>query len=354
MTKILKHIFHAVFAILLALASIFLTSCGSDGSFRINGEIEGYGTGNLRVVYMYKGTLQNVTATAIDGKFSMSGRATEPVLARLYTGNGRFVGALIADDGETIDARFNLAQPSAVSYDGNKDSERLAAFLHANAEALDNGNHTALNQAIAEYVRANGGQYTSGALMAAYFHTPGHEAEAMELIALLSDDVNAATSLRGLADMLLPLTHPVDSTTMSRFQVFITADSALTVDPAKTPLSLVMITKADTRRSDSVTATLGRLASIAKNGKLQVIDISADADTAAWRTSLRDMEKADSAGYRKQLFVKRGWAPAPYSIYGLEEVPVAATPWFVVADSAGHVLYRGAALSKAADAVTLK
>lgn len=354
MNKILKHIFHAVFAVLLALEAIFLTSCGSDGSFRINGEIEGYGTGNLRVVYMYKGTLQNVTATAIDGKFSMSGRATEPVLARLYTGNGRFVGALIADEGETIDARFNLTQPSAVSYDGNKDSERLASFLHDNAEALDNGNHTALNHAIAEYVRANGGQYTSGALMAAYFHTPGHEAEAMELITQLSDDVNAATSLRGLADMLLPLTHPVDSTTIASFQVFITADSALTVDPAKTPLSLMMITKADTRRSDSVTATLGRLASMAKNGKLQVIDISADADTAVWRTSLRDMEKADSADYRKQRFVKRGWAPSPYSIYGLEEVSVAATPWFVVADSAGHVLYRGSALSQAADAVTHK
>ena len=116
----------------------------------------------------------------------------------------------------------------------------------------------------------------------------------------------------------------------------------------------MMITKADTRRSDSVTATLGRLASMAKNGKLQVIDISADADTAAWRTSLRDMEKADSAGYKKQRFVKRGWSPSPYSIYGLEEVPVAATPWFVVADSAGHVLYRGSALSRASNAVTRK
>ena len=354
MTKILKHIFHVIVAVLVALAGIFLTSCGSDGSFRINGEIEGYGTGNLRVVYMYKGTLQNVTATAIDGKFSMSGRATEPVLARLYTGNGRFVGALIADEGETIDARFNLTQPSAVSYDGNKDSERLATFLHDNAEALDNGNHTALNRAIAEYVRANSGQYTSGALMAAYFHAPGHEAEAMELITLLSDDVNAATSLRGLADMLLPLTHPADSSNVARFQVFLTSDSALTINPAKAPLSLIMITKADTRRSDSVTATIGRLAPIAKGGKLQVIDISADADTAAGRTSLRDMQKADSTNYVKQQFVKRGWAPSPYSIYGFEQVPVAAIPWFVVADSAGRVLYLGSALSKAADAATRK
>jgi len=334
------------------LLTLLLTSCGSDGTFRINGEIEGYGTGNLRIVYMHRGTLQNVTATAIDGKFSMSGRTSEPVLARLYTGNGRLIGAFIADDGETIEAHFKLGSPSATKLDGNSDSERLADFLHEHADDVDNARHKPLNAAIANYVRSNPDRYTSGALMTAYFHTPGHEAEALELIGLLSDDVASSTSARGLADMLLPMASPLDSLSLNSFRIFMAADSAITVNPANTSVSLLMLIKAETRTSDSLKASLTRLAPLAKADKLQVIDISADHDTAAWQESLRQLAKADSTATRKNKFLKRGWTPDPYGIAGLEHVPVAALPWFIVADSTGSVLYRGRSLSAATNLVT--
>lgn len=57
---------------LTAVAALLtFTSCGNDGAFRINGEITDFGTGNLRLIYFDNGAVQNVIATAVDGKFAV-------------------------------------------------------------------------------------------------------------------------------------------------------------------------------------------------------------------------------------------------------------------------------------------
>ena len=209
------------------LVMLTLESCGSDSTFRINGKIENFGTGNLRVVYYADGAVQSVVAPAIDGKFSMTGRLQRPTLARIYTGNGIPVGRFAVRPGETIEAEFDIADPAKMKFTGNDDSKRLADFIGKNAALLSADDPSALNEAIARYVADNSHRLVSGILMSDYFDMRGHEAQARELMALLSDEVVTAASLHGLADLTRQLAVPADSLRLEPFTLYSDSETVL-------------------------------------------------------------------------------------------------------------------------------
>lgn len=341
----MNRILIKITAVLLAVAAMLaLGSCGSDGVFRVNGRITDFGTGNLRLVYFDNGAVQNVTATAVDGKFAIDARVSSPVMVRLYTGNGHMLAAFNAAPGDNIEGTFSLADPTAVELKGNTEAERVARFLKANADAIKSGNHDSLNAAIAAYVRDNRDRLSSGTLLANYFHIPGHEAEMSELVALVGEKVARTASLRGVGDLVRRLAVPVDSVRIEAFTVADRNGKLITVDPRTSARSLLMFTDAGSRSSDSVLALL-RGVSASSTPKVRIVDISADADTAAWLESLREIAKTDSLG--RLLSVSRAWTPAPYAIMGLDGIAVAGVPWFVVADSTMRVLYRGPSAASA-------
>lgn len=321
--------------ILALVAGMAVASCGNDGTFRLNGKINNFGTGNLRVVYYADGAVQSVVAPAIDGKFSMSGRLQRPVMARIYTGNGVIVGRFAARPGETVNAEFDAADPTVMKFDGNDDSRRLAEFIGANAASVRDGNTAALNSAIADYVANNSKRLVSGILLADYFDLRGHEAQAHELIESLSDEVAAAASLHGLSDLTRTLAIPADSLLLEPFTLFTDKGSRTEINPQSRPLTMLMFTDNASRPADSIETLTGELSAMEKNRLLQMVDISCDPDTAAWLESVRNLHSGDSAK------VTRGWTPAPFNIMGLEDIAVATVPWFVVADSTRRIIYKG-------------
>lgn len=334
-------------ALILSLLAAALTSCGSDSSFRINGKIDKFGTGNLKVVYYSNGAVQSVMAPAIDGKFSMTGRIDRPAFARIYTGNGLVAGRFIVKPGETVEAEFSISDPTEIKLNGNDDSGRLAKFITANADAIRNGDTKALNEAVGKYVRENPRRITAGVLLADYFDARGHEAEAMELIGLLDDNVVATTSLGSIRDLLRTLAVPTDSLRLEPFPLFSSGDSLVEINPQAHRGTLLMFTNQSSRKSDSIKAALSSLRLQARNGTLQIIDISCDTDTAAWHASLRENAPADSLKKRDAREIRRYWMPSPYNLQGFEGIPIASVPWFIVADSTRRILYRGPSLSAA-------
>ncbi len=344
----------ALRTILPLFLAMAVSSCGSDNSFRINGKISNFGTGNLRVVYYADGAVQSVMAPAIDGKFSMTGRIERPSFARIYTGNGLVAGKFIVKPGENIEAEFNMSDPTEIKLDGDDDSKRLAGFITEHAETIRKGDTAALNEAIARYVSDNPRRIVSGALMADYFDARGHEEEAMELIGKLDDEVVAAASLTGVADLMRKLAAPADSLRLEPFPLFFDGDSIVEINPQACPATILMFTDADSRNADSITAALSVWHRQAKAGKLQVIDISCDTDTATWHASLRETAPADSVGKSVAQKIRRCWSASPYNLQGLEQMPVATVPWFVVADSTRRILYRGASLTAARSRTPVK
>ena len=333
------------------LLAVIISGCGSDGSFRLNGKIEGFGTGNLRVVYFDKGAVQNMTATAVDGKFAVDARVSSPVMVRLYTGNGRLLGAFNASAGDNLEGKFSTESVAGMEISGNDDSERVSKFLKANADAITCGNHNSLNAAIADYVTNNPHRHASGTLLSTYFYVPGNEAKVVELVELLSDDVVKTASLRGLSDLTRSLAQPTDSILFEAFTVVDRKGNQLEINPKKTERTLVVFSNKDSRISDSIqqlTRELGK----AERPKVKIFDISADADTAIWLESLRNIQKVDSLKSCLDK-VQQGWTPNPYGIMGLEDITIARIPWFIVADSTSRVLYLGSSAAEA-EKFTLK
>lgn len=142
---------------------------------------------------------------------------------------------------------------------------------------------------------------------------------------------------------------PVDSVRIESFTIADRKGQVLTVDPHTSARSLLMFTDAGSRASDSVVGML-RSVSASSTPKVNIVDISADPDTAAWLASLREIAKTDSLG--RFPGVKRGWTAAPFAIMGLDDIAVAGMPWFVVTDSTMRVLYRGPS-AKSAGSIAL-
>jgi len=344
------------FRLCLLLAVLSVAACGNDGTFRINGKIDNFGTGNLRVVYFSRGAVQSVVAPAVDGKFSMTGFADRGTIARIYTGKGVVVGRLAVSPGDMIDVELDISDPSVMKVDGSEDSGRLAGFLGENAPLLKSGESAALNNAVAAYVGQHPSDVVSGILMSDFFMAGGHERQYLELLESLDAKVLAMASLEGMVPVARVAALPPDSLRLDPVSLFALSDTVEEVDAARHAVTFLMFTDAGSRESDSIGAALTVLRPVAGKGALEIVDVSCDADTSVWHGSLERLrERADSVGKGKAgaeefYSVRRYWSPAPFNLIGMGEIGVGQVPWFVVADSTRRVLYKGPSVAVARDA----
>ena len=337
----------SIHSLLLTLLAMFAVSCGTDNEFRVNGRIDGFGTGNLRLVYYNGEGVQSLAATAIDGRFTVTGRLDKEALLRVYTNNGHVAGRLIVAPGQTIEAVYNITDPAKVELDGNDNSKRLAKFIRENADAIRSGDAATLNTAVENYVRANPKRAVSGALLADYYDPQTNPALALELINTLERDARNPAALDGLRDMLMSVSQPVDSIKLEPLRLFGRGDTLSDINPAEAPLTLIAITDASAREADSVVNAIKAIADTRGAG-IRIADISCDPDTAAWKRSLTRPESDTDADKE----INRYWSPAAFCIPQLQQIPVQRVPWFILADSTGTILYRGSSASQARKAAT--
>jgi hypothetical protein len=331
--------------------AMMLTSCGTDPTFTINGEIENFGTGNLRVVYFANGAIQSAVAPAVDGKFSMQGSTGHPTLARIYTGNGMIIGRFPVRGGETIEAHISATDVAMVDFRGDDDAKALAAFLSDNADVVRKGDAGPLNSAIAAYVKANPEAIASGVLMSEYYITHDYETEAISLIDQLGDDARAASSLGTLAAMLRSVAPSKSAPQLDDFKLYGTADSLESVLGDSCRHTLLMINNAPSLNADSLRSVLSILRPLTEKKKLKIFDIGCDNDTMAWHNSLREVAHVDSLNEGKLATVKRVWSPSPFTLTAFTNMEIAQVPWFIVTDSTRRVIYHGSSLSAARRAV---
>ena len=307
-----------LFRIILAAATaLIVTACGADKEFRVNGRIDGFGTGNLRLVYYNGEGVQSLAATAVDGRFMVTGRLDKEAFIRAYTNNGAVVG------------------------------KRLAKFVEANADIIKSGDTAGLNAIIEKYVGDNKNRAVAGVLLADYYTPEGYETRALEMINSLDRDARNTPPLGGLPAMLLSATVPDDSITLTPVRIFGPGDSLSSIDPAAKRMTLLTFTDTDSRMTDSVVSSLERIVT-ANGDSITIADIACDPDTATWKRSLRDIERLE----RGVKGVRHYWTPSPFNLPQLEKMPVRRLPWFILADSTGRIIYRGSSVSLARAAAT--
>ena len=177
----------------------------------------------------------------------------------------------------------------------------------------------------------------SALLMSDFYDAAGDPHEALRLIASLEPDMTRNTGVTSLRDMLIPLSHPLDSLSVETITVFTSNDTLSTIHTGSFRNTLLMFTDENIRKSDSIDAALSILF---KNSSLGIVDISADPDTTTWHSSIDGKKDTDPAG------MIRAWAVSPYNMPELQDIPVASLPWFILTDSTGTLIYRGPSISR--------
>lgn len=320
----------------MIFVSLLLSACGGGDSFRVIGTVDGLGTQNIRVVYYSDQAVRSTTTTAIDGKFNFEGRSAQPVIIELYTNTRTPIGRLVVQNGETVESSFSLEDPSVAQISGNKVSQGLVSFIKDNKDAISSGDRRSVNDAVARYVAAHREDFLSTVLMLTYYDAYGNERMADSLMSLIDVKMRPSSLVEGYMAMLEHERASVTDQPVLPMTFYSLADTMATVNPARSAMTLLGFTMASVERRDSVVPLFNRLLKDKTGHELQIVEISFDTDTAAW--------KAEAAAVEPDyLYV---WAPGAVSSAAVEKLSVPRVPYFIVADSTGRQLYRGSSVAE--------
>lgn len=328
-----------------------LCACGSGPDFHIRGQVEAMGTRNLQFVYHSNGAVQQTAASALDGKFQMQGRATEPTLVEIYTSTGTLVGRCIVQGGDEIELKLRLGDPYYMEAQGNAQTSLLAEFMAKNRNALSERRTKEVNDAVAAFVTKHPGRLAAAVALAELYDFRDDASRGQQLLALLRKENNAPEALVGGLDDQLRwfLRTPQEKLRLDTLRVVGEADTLLTLRLRGTTQTFIALGDAPTRRSDSVRTALARLQATHHASELRVAEIGTDADTASWRRSVRELREMSTGPTAEGI--ERYWTAGGAATPGLEALPLRLLPAFVVADSAGRVLYAGPSLQQALEKV---
>lgn len=318
-----------------------LSSCSGAKEFRLDAASDDIGTQNVTLMYYADGAVRTETASAIDGRFSYTGVISQPTYIEVYSAPGKLLGVFIAEGGDHIEARFSVLNPENITIKGNKDARLLADFIEENRQLIADNSVDALNRNIETFIRENPKRFASVALLTNYYTVKGYEPTALELTTLLPEKFRKSGATDGF-EQLLGYSLAADSLSVTAVRAFSRGDSATTFTPEGARLNLLMLTDDSSRAADSLRTMLQAMRSGSPSKEaLRVTDFGCDRDTMLWHTSLRALPDDYPAD------IVRLWLPGGYAAEGIASVSPTSTPYFILTDSVGNILFRGESASGA-------
>lgn len=333
-------------AVLSAAICLLACACGHPDSFRIEGEIEGNPTMNLRVVYAGDGGAQSAVTASREGKFHFDGRASRPAVVEIFDNDYRIIGRTIAVNGRDIHLRLNRENPYDIEAGGYEPAERWAEWTRTRADSLRNASPALRNAMIARYVEAHPSDITAALLLLTEFDSSGeHAAEAARLWALLPDEARPAALTSAYAAMLDRVTSASSREPIAAIPYMKRGGKTEIFKPSRQRLSLIAVTGPVESR-DTLVAGLARAVRHRAPGRFEVIELSLVPDTVEWRRSVA----SDTVKWTQ------GWIAGGISAGAVGRLGLPETPYYILTDSAGTQLWRGSdartALSEAVEALS--
>ena len=124
----------------IAAAAVFTLLCGcSSDSFYLEGEVEGLGTQNVRIVYVANDAVQNVWVPAMESKFNFSGVSREPTVVELYSRDLTRIAHFVMQNGDEISLKGKLSEPYVLTVEGDKLNTRWAEWVASHASEIAKG-----------------------------------------------------------------------------------------------------------------------------------------------------------------------------------------------------------------------
>lgn len=320
-----------LFAIFLSvLSAVFVISCGGGDTFTVIAKVENLGTQNVRAIYRSDDKVNVITSMALDGAFQFTAVAKEPVLIDLYTGSRALIGRVVACNGETVEVSYRLNEPGFMTAKGDRISESLARFITDNSKIIDSGDGRAVNEAVARYCESHRDDRAVPYIFLSLYRGEIDRSVAAGLVESISGDSRSVREmLSSYGELLAPV--PDSLPVFEPVNLYSVGDSMTTVRPCGSKGVFLAILPVDDQ--ETTVDRVERLNALndSLKGRARVVELSLEADTAAWREAVKDLKPRYG----------RCWSPGMYATPGLGRYNITGFPWYIAADSTGTVLYSG-------------
>lgn len=314
----------------LAFLAFIVTACGDDTQFRIEGVVDGLGTRGITLTYVGDGgALQQNTIVAIDGKFSLTGSSKNYTIAGLSTSDMNVIATMLVRNGQTLKCELSLTEPENNEISGNTPTEQWNRFLRENADSL--GKPMVANRIIARYVSEHPSSVVSSALMLTAFNARISPLEADSLMSVIKPEARPDAMVDGYRLLLSAVNSAAVNAEVKSFSLLSAGDSLERYYPTRYSCTLLAFTGGRTDRRDTIVPMLKQLRDSTNRRRLHIVEVSSEADSTAWRNVIA----SDSANWTQV------WVPAAAAYAPFEALQLPYTPYYVVSDSIGRLIYRG-------------
>lgn len=315
-----------------------LPSCGKN-EFTLSGNLSDSRDKTLRVIYRAADKQRsfiedNPVPLESDGAFSMKGIAVFPtVLWVTDMQTGELMMPIYAERGDELTLSGKYSEPWSWTVKGNKVMEQYSEWTKANAPVLKSGDSDKINAAVAGYVSENPDSRTAVFLLLTRFEIRDHESQYKSLLAKLDLDEDDLKEMKEACMAVQAVQTPKAPPKFSMRLPGI-ADSLMNVDLSGVSRTLVYFWHDTPTGEESAL-----IESLEADSSRRCVSIFMDSDTVRWHRII-ETDKA--------LKTTR-----PYRALGAESNPqvkamgVTRTPYMIVVDSAGKILYHGSGTAKA-------
>ena len=316
---------------IFALLGVLLAAvaCGNDEEFVIRCDIKGLGTRGLEMVYVTRSGISRLTFHPVDGKVDLRASSPQPTLVEVYTIDGTLLFSCVASNGDHMEVKMQLDDPSTLTLSGQNASRDYTAFVVEHDSLLTHGSDAEVNRMIAEAVRANPSNMMSTLLMVTRFRPDGDELLADSLLNEISSEARPFLGVRSFA---APIGEQVSTSARGEvraFTIYNGKDTIVRYSPGMQSYALLVFD--DKRIPDSISRRLRDLRKSLNKRRLQVVEVSFVPDSAVWHSIV----DSDSAIWLQ------AWVPGGPSSAQVRRLAVPRTPYYIVADSLGRQCYRG-------------
>lgn len=313
MSKI--HLFSVFLA--LSLAALF-ASCSGDG-FKIDGNLTGLETPEVRVVFSGdSGIVDEWVNLDKKGHFSYKGVTSQPVLVSILDHSNKVLATVIVTGGDHLKIKGDASKAMGVKVKGNRLNEEWQLFRDEHAAFYTDTNPSRLNAAIEKYVREHPNDMLSTVLlMADYtdFSDRGKVEKLLQGIDIAARPASLTTAFGEKRESHMPRL-----VTLKLWKFGGTFEEIKLAGDIK---FLSLWANPQTNRNGYAEKIKDLRESV------HVIDILAESDSMRWHQTI--------AGEDWQHY----WAPAGPMEQGIHLLGITSLPWYAVTDSTGLVVYSG-------------
>lgn len=321
---------HALVTVCLVIIAVLLGACKKENKpFKVNVELKGLGSQNVRVVYCgADGGIVDDWIQCQNNTFEIEGTCANPSLLIVYNVMNVPVIKLIVTGGDKLEVKGKVLEQYELEVKGSEAAELYNAFMVKHKMEYKSGNNQPLNTAIESFVKDNPKSVVSTVLVLLDY-SPSDDTAIDKLLDKIDDSAKPETLIASYNILKSKAKKPATKLTSLNILEQSSGDFQMAKIKGEKPSVIIFwdrdlgMIKRKEIFDEFKTLDLAQV---------QVMDISLDIDSTGWYYNT----------HQDGITWKHYWVPGSMMNGEIVSLQVNTTPTIIVTDSLGNQQYRGA------------